>query len=45
MKYCSDMSKIFETAYIYLSLKNTILLPKETDTNMLRTVNIQKICF
>lgn len=43
VKYCSEMGKIFETAYIYLSLKNTILLPKETDTNMLRTVNIQKI--
>lgn len=45
MEYCNGMSKIFETVYIYLSFKNTILLPKETDTNMLKTVDIQKIRF
>lgn len=45
VKYCSDMGKIFETVYIYQSFNNTILLSKETDANMLRTVNIQKIRF
>lgn len=45
MKCSDDISKTFETAYLYLSFKNQILLTKETDTKMLKVVDILKICF
>lgn len=45
MKCCGGMSKTFETAYLYLSFKNTRLSAKEIDTKTLKTVDIMKIFF
>lgn len=41
---CDDMRKTFETVNLYLSFKTPILLTKETDTKMLKTVDILEIC-